>query len=154
MNIDKDQLVDGPFGSNACYEQNFEQGGQQITTWLCFGSGFTTSTLMTEGSKPVKDLTETSPELYKDLMHTDKEGRVWFPATITLPGKGMVFVDGNSKDNWEWAAVKAVPLSEEEIKSGRFPKDQDVKMDMLNGKKYPKTEFMDACEEIGFFNIT
>ena len=109
---------------------------------------------MTEGSKPVKDLTETSPELYKDLMHTDKEGRVWFPATITLPGKGMVFVDGNSKDNWEWAAVKAVPLSEEEIKSGRFPKDQDVKMDMLNGKKYPKTEFMDACEEIGFFNIT
>ena len=59
--------------------------GQNIKTWLCFGSGFTTSTLMTEGSKVVQDLIETSPELYKDLLHTDKNKRVWAPATITLP---------------------------------------------------------------------
>jgi hypothetical protein len=152
--INKDQLVDGPFGSNACYEQNFEQDGKQITTWLCFGSGFTTSTLMTEGSKPVADLMETSPELYKDLMHIDKDGKVWFPATITLPAKGMVFVDGTNKKDWKWAAVKAIPLTEEEKKSGRFPKDQEFRMDMLNSKKYEQKDFMDACEEIGFFQLT
>ena len=34
MNINKDQLVEGPFGSNACYEQNFVQDGKEITTWV------------------------------------------------------------------------------------------------------------------------
>ena len=41
--IDKDKLVEGPFGSNACYEQTFQQDGKDVTTWMCFGSGFTTS---------------------------------------------------------------------------------------------------------------
>ena len=89
MKLEQDQLVEGPFGSNACYEQTFEQQGQEIKTWLCFGSGFTTSTLMTEGSKVVTDLLETSPELYKDLLHTDEQKRVWAPATISIPEKGI-----------------------------------------------------------------
>ena len=96
MKLNQDQLVEGPFGSNACYEQSFEQEGKEIKTWLCFGSGFTTSTLMTEGSKVVQDLLETSPELYVDLLHTDKDKKVWAPATITLPEKGMVFLDRKS----------------------------------------------------------
>ena len=62
-------LVKGPFGSNACYEQSFEEKGEEIKTWLCFGSGYTTSTLMTEGSKTLQDLMETAPELHKDLLH-------------------------------------------------------------------------------------
>lgn len=151
MNTDK--LVEGPFGSNACYEQSFEQEGQEIKTWLCFGSGFTTSTLMTEGSKTVADLLETSPELYKTLLHTDKEKRVWAPATISLPEKGMVFIDGVSKDEWNWAAVKAIPITKEERKSKNFPKEQTHKMDMQNAEKYGKKDFMDALEYIGFFKV-
>jgi hypothetical protein len=116
MNIDKDQLVEGPFGSNACYEQSFKHDGGDVTTWLCFGSGFTTSTLMTTGSQTVNNAIETSPELYKDLMFEDKNGKVWLPATITLPAKGMVFIDGTSKDSWKWAAVKAIPLQENDKK--------------------------------------
>ena len=99
--IDKDKLVEGPFGSNACYEQTFQQDGKDVTTWMCFGSGFTTSTLMEKDSVIVKNTLETSPELYKDLMHVDKNNRVWFPSTITLPAKGMVFADGTDKDNWK-----------------------------------------------------
>lgn len=153
--INTDKLVDGPFGSNACYEQVIPgENNSSITTWLCFGSGFTTSTLMTEGSKPVNDLMETSPELYKDLMHKDKDGRIWVPSTLTLPTKGMVFVDGTNKKDWQWAAVKAIPLTEEEIKSNKFPKDQKFKMDMANGKKFKQGDFMDACEAIGFFELS
>ena len=151
MKLEKDQLVEGPFGSNACYEQTFNQDNQEIRTWLCFGSGYTTSTLMTEGSKPVQDLLETSPELYKDLMHKDKEGRIWFPATITLPEKGMVFVDGTSTKDWQWSAVKAIPLTEEEIKSGKFPEGQTFKMDVKQAKKFEQKDFMDALEVIGFY---
>lgn len=70
--INKDNLVDGPFGSNACYEQTFDQNGIEVKTWLCFGSGFTSSTFMDKDSDIVKETLETSPELYKDLMHVDK----------------------------------------------------------------------------------
>ena len=148
--MNKDQLVEGPFGSNACYEQEFVHEGQNIKTWLCFGSGFTTSTLMTEGSQTVNNALETSPELYKDLMFIDDKGKVWLPATITLPAKGMVFIDGTSKTDWQWAAVKAVPLQEGDIKA---TKDQTHKMDMKNIKYYKRNDFMDAVEHIGMFAL-
>jgi hypothetical protein len=153
MKLENDQLVEGPFGSNACYEQVFMQDGEEIKTWLCFGSGYTTSTLMTEGSKQVRDLLETSPELYKDLMHTDKQGRVWFPATITLPEKGMVFIDGSDKSNWKWSAVKAEYITPEERKLKNFPKDQTHKMDVKGASIFEQKDFMDALEIIGFYDI-
>ena len=152
--IDKDKLVEGPFGSNACYEQTFQQDGKDVTTWMCFGSGFTTSTLMEKDSVIVKNTLETSPELYKDLMHIDKNNRVWFPSTITLPAKGMVFADGTDKDNWKWAAVRAVELTKEEKDSGKFPKEQTHKMDMGNARYFEaKRQFMDALEVIGFYDV-
>jgi hypothetical protein len=148
--MNKDQLVEGPFGSNACYEQVFQHQGQEVKTWLCFGSGFTTSTLMTKGSQAVNNALETSPELYKDLMFEDDKGRVWLPATITLPAKGMVFIDGTSKDDWQWAAVKAIPLQEEDTKVSN---EQTHKMDMKNIKHYKRNDFMDAVEHIGMFQL-
>jgi hypothetical protein len=153
MKLEQDKLVQGPFGSNACYEQLYEQEGKQIKTWLCFGSGFTTSTLMTEGSKVVTDLLETSPELYKDLLHTDEEKRVWAPATITLPEKGMVFLDGSNKDQWKWASVKSIPITSEDRKIKSFPVDQTHKMDMKNIKHYEQNDFMTALENIDFYKL-
>ena len=82
---------------NACYEQHVDEN---VTTWMCMGCGFTTSTLMTEKSEIVAQAVSTSPELYKDLMFKDKDGLTWLPATITLPNKGMVFLDGTSKKDW------------------------------------------------------
>ena len=84
-------------------------------------------------------------------MHVDAQGRVWFPATITLPAKGMVFLDGTSKEDWQWSAVKAVELTEEEVKSGKFPEGQTIKMDMANAQKFGQKDFMDALEVIGFY---
>lgn len=148
--MNKDQLVEGPFGSNACYEQSFKHEGKEVTTWLCFGSGFTTSTLMTKGSNIVTQAIETSPELYKDLMFEDKNDRVWLPATITLPEKGMVFLDGTDKENWKWAGVKAVPLQEGDkiVTEG-----QTHKMDMKNIKHFEQKDFMEAADFIGMFNV-
>ena len=151
--IDKDSLVEGPFGSDACYKSSFEQEGQTITNWLCFGSGFTTSTLMTEGSTAATNLIETAPTLYKDLLHIDEDKKVWLPSTITLPAKGMVFLDGTNKDNWNWTAVKASRLTEEDIKSGKYPEGNEWKMDMKNKKVFGKDDFMDAMDHIGFFAL-
>ena len=114
------------------------------------GCGFTTSTLMTEGSTVVQQAIETSPELYKDLMSTDSDGHVWMPSTLTLPNKGMVFLDGTSKDSYEWAAVKAIPLQEGDKK---LNKEQTHKMDVQNAKRFSERDYMDALEAIGFFEL-
>lgn len=135
-------------GGNACYEQELEGG---VKTYFCFGCGFSTSTLMVEGSKLVADTLEISPELYKDLMFVDENKLVWFPATITLPEKGMVFVDGTSKDNWRWAAAKATEIEGGEKE--KYPKGQTHKMDMKNIKYYDQRDFMDALEYVGFFEV-
>lgn len=134
-------------GGNACYEQNV---GEDITTWMCMGCGFTTSTLMTKDGEVVKNAIETSPELYKDLMFEDTDKRVWLPATITLPEKGMVFIDGASKQEWKWAAVKAIPLQEGDKK---VSEGQTHKMDMKNVKHFKQKDFMDALENIGFYSV-
>jgi hypothetical protein len=134
--------------SNACYEQHINE---QLTTWLCMGCGFTTSTVMTEGSQPVKQAIESSPELYKDLLHKDEDGHMWMPATVTLPAKGMVFIDGSTKENWRWAAVKAVEIIKEE--KHKYPDGQTHKMDMKGAQYFNQREFMDALEVIGFYQM-
>lgn len=135
-------------GSNACYEQHINES---TVTWLCMGCGFTTSTLMLENSAPIKQVVESSPELYKDLMSKDEDGHVWVPSTVTLPGRGMVFIDGTSKENWKWAAVKAVPIPAEEL--SKYPSGQTHKMDMKNAKHFAQRDFMDALEVIGFYEV-
>ena len=134
--------------SNACYEQHINE---QLTTWLCMGCGFTTSTVMTEGSQPVKQAIESSPELYKDLLHKDEDEHMWMPATVTLPAKGMVFIDGSTKENWRWAAVKAVEIVKEE--KHKYPDGQTHKMDMKGAQYFNQREFMDALEVIGFYQM-
>lgn len=147
----QDQLVECKrCGGNACYEQHIDEN---TTTWLCMGCGFTTSTMMLEGGKLVADLMETSPELYRDLLFKDSDNRIWAPSTLTLPGKGMVFVDGNNKENWRWKAVQAVEITEEDRKLKEYPKDQTHKMDMQNAKVFGQREYMDALEVIGFYDI-
>lgn len=145
--MDKSNLVIcNRCGGNACYEQQLPEG---VTTWMDFGCGFTTSTLMTKGSKTLNTALESSPELYKDIMYVDKEGLAWLPATITLPNQGMVFVDGTSKDDWKWAAVKAIPLTD---KDKKINENQTHKMDMANKKIFAQKDFIDAAEHIGMFN--
>ena len=118
----KDQLVECKrCKGNACYEQYLDEN---IVTWLCMGCGFTTSSLLKEGGKVAADLIETSPSLYKDLLYTDDERKVWAPSTLTLPKKGMVFLDGTSKKEWKWAAVQAIEITNEEREVKNFPADQ------------------------------
>jgi hypothetical protein len=137
-------------GGNACYEQ---QLNEEVTTWMCLGCGFTSSTVLLEDSKLYHDLIETSPSLYVDLLTKDDSGKIWAPSTITIPKKGMVFADGTAVDNWSWTAVKAIKLTAEEIESGKYPEGNEWRMDMQNKKVFNRSDFMDAMEYIGFFQV-
>ena len=95
-------------GSDACY---VDEVNQDIKTHFCYGCGFQTNSLMKEGETFYENQVTVLPELYKDLMFKDGE-KVWFPSMINVPTKGMVFANGSSSTQWNWSAVKAVPVTE------------------------------------------
>lgn len=136
-------------GSDACY---VEEVNQDVKTYLCYGCGYMSNSLMKEGETFLEEQVSILPELYKDLLFTDNEGKVWMPSTINVPDKGMVFANGTNTQNWKWAAVKAVPIKEEEKhkypipgKSGQFYKNR---MDMSTMKDFDERDFMEALSYI------
>ncbi len=147
--IEKDKLTTCPHcGGDACYVQEVTV---DISIKQCFGCGYSSNSLMNEGNEFYELQIESLPELHKDLMWMDPETRdTWIPQTINIPDKGMVFANGNTKDNWRWTAALAIPTTE---KDEKVVKNQTHKMDMKNVKYFNQKDFMDALETIGFFAI-
>ncbi len=135
-------------GSDACYENNL---GADYKVYMCYGCGFTTNTLMTENSEFLEEQLEVLPEVYKDLVYVDGEGLNWIPSTISLPEKGMIFVNGASADKWNWSSVPAKELTEEELPN--FPEGSTHKMDMKKVKHFDERDFIEAMDYIDMFNI-
>lgn len=137
-------------GSDACYAQEVNES---ITNYQCMGCGFISNSLMKPNSEFINEQSEILPELYKDLFYEDDEGCIWIPSTVNIPTLGMVFANGTTKDNWAWAAVKAVPVAEEEqekyMKKDGTP--YKYRMDMEGLKNYPENDYMEALEYIGIF---
>jgi hypothetical protein len=137
-------------GSDACYTQEVSP---EITNYMCYGCGFISNSLMTEGSEFLTQQAEILPELYKDLMITDEHGKVWMPNMVNHPDKGMVFAQGSNRDEWRWTGVKAVKVTEEEKK--KYPKPgkkneyYEFRMDMTTSKHFGERDFMEALEYIG-----
>jgi hypothetical protein len=137
-------------GSDACY---VEEVNQDIKTYFCYGCGFQTNSLMKEGETFYEEQINILPELYKDLVNKDENGIMWMPSTVNLPQQGMIFANGPSKTDWGWAAVKAVPVLEEEKekypipgKNGEF---YEWRMDMTTLQMFPERDFIEALSYIG-----
>jgi len=130
-------------GSDACY---VEETNADIKTHFCYGCGFQTNSLMKEGEEFYNEQIEALPELYKDLLYTDDEGKIWMPSAVNLVEQGMVFANGPSGQKWGWAAVKAIELKEGDK---RVKEDQTHKMDMNSLQMFEERDFMDALSYIG-----
>ena len=159
-----DKLVNSPVcDSDACYESEFTTTDGPVKTWLCMTSGYTSNTTMTLDSEGLKQTMELTAELIKDLRLDlvppgGGEKLAWFPTTITMPERGMIFpepIKGAGKDEWMWTVVKAIDIPEEEQNKYPDPRNPGKfykkRMDMKNMKRYGKLEFMDAAEELGMF---
>ena len=148
-----DEIIDCPkSGGDLCYKMEINE---DVTNYFSLSCGFWTNTLMTPGSDFYEEQFSSLPELYKDLSWTDpKTGLVWVPNTINEPELGMVFVNGGTVDNWEWAATKAIEVKEEEKikfpipgKPGEYYKHR---MDMENLKSFDRERgYIDALSYIG-----
>jgi len=132
-------------GSDACYIQEVTS---EITNHFCYGCGFQSNTLMTEGSEFMNQQMETLPELYKALLFKDKTGKMWMPSGVADAGKGMIFAYGVSGKDWRWAAVKAVKRTKEDKKKNPNLKTE-YKMDMANQAYFQEKDFMEALDYIG-----
>jgi hypothetical protein len=115
--------------SNACSEVSNEK----LTIWTCFGCGFTSNTTMIEAN--IATTEEVLPELYKALRYVDIEGYYWYPTSVILDNKSMVFAEGKSIEDWKWSAVQS----------------KDGKPDMSTKKEFAEREFMEALDYIGYF---
>jgi ribosomal protein L37E len=134
-------------GSDACYVQEINE---QVKLYFCYGCGFQANTAMTRNSEFLKEQMEVLPELYKELMGEDENGVIWMPSVVNLPDKGMVFADGTNSQQWQWAAVKATLMSEEEkAKFKEKGKEYDYKMDMTTLTHFSERDFIEALSYIG-----
>jgi hypothetical protein len=116
-------------GGDACSEIS----NGVVTIWICMGCGFTSNNTITDTN--VEEMEATLPELYKDLRFKDKEGKYWYPNSVILDDKSMVFAEGTNVQDWMWTAVQA----------------KDGKTDMTTKKEFQIHEFMDALEYIDYF---
>ena len=116
--------------SNACSEIS----NDKLTVWNCFGCGFTSNSTMIKEN--IEQTEVTLPELYKALKFKDANGLHWYPNTVILDDKSMVFAEGNSIADWKWSAVQS----------------KDGKADMTTKKEFEERDFMEALDYIGYFN--
>jgi Zn ribbon nucleic-acid-binding protein len=126
----KEQLINCPrCNSNACSEMSDDK----IIIWQCLGCGFTSNTFLNEENS-VK-YKEVLPELYKDLEFIDEKGLRWYPTSVVMDDKSMIFAEGTSTSDWKWAAVQS----------------KDGKPDMTTKKEFNETDFMEALDYVGYF---
>lgn len=117
---------------------------ENVEVHFCYGCGFTATNQETKE--------ELLPELYRDLKYIDKEtGLVYYPSTLNIPTKGMVFAEGSSVKDWKWAAICAVKIAKKDIK--KFPEGQTHKMDMSTIQHFEERDFMDALSHINYYSI-
>ena len=120
-------------------------------SYNCLNCGFVASDLLKEGEYDLESYEAEMPELFKDIKHVDQEGRVWYPNVINLETKGTVFPNGSSKESWQWAGIKNVPLTEEEKENPRF-KEKQYKSDSKTLENFGMDYFA-AADYIGFFDL-
>ena len=116
-------------GGNACHEASNEK----LTVWSCFGCGFTSNSTIVEGN--LQEVESVVPQLYLDLKFKDTNGYYWYPNTVILEDKSMVFADGKTTEDWRWAGVQS----------------KDGNADMTTIKHFEEKDFMEALDYIGFF---
>lgn len=139
--------------SDACL---VNEVNETIKTYFCYGCGFQSCTLYTRGNDLFEQQFEVLPNLHKELMGEDEEGKIWMPITVNLPQKGMVFAHGTRAENWRWASVQAVEVKEEEKEKYPIPGKKgefySYRMDMDTLQEFdPEKGFIDALDSIGVF---
>lgn len=145
-----DNLTDCPCCDQkaCCYEVRINESKKMYS---CYGCGFYSSDLMIDGEFDSEEFESTMPQLHADMKRIDSQNRVWYPQSISIEQKGHVFANGSDKDNWNWSAIKTIPISEEEKDLPRF-QGKTHKSDSKSLQNFEK-DFVEALDYINFFQV-
>ena len=138
--------------SDACYVQEVNE---TVKNYSCYGCGFITNSLLVKDTQFFEEQMELLPNLYKELMGEDENGKIWMPSTVNIPEKGMVFANGKSSSNWNWSAVLAVEVKDDEKEKYPIPGKEgeyyEWRMDMEGMKEFGESDYIEALDYIGIF---
>tara|TARA_R100000541_G_scaffold59181_1_gene72184 strand:+ start:2246 stop:2689 length:444 start_codon:yes stop_codon:yes gene_type:complete len=140
-----DEIINCPrSGGDLCYKTEINK---DITNYYSLSCGFWTNSLMLEDSDFYKEQVSILPEIYKDLAWTDPKTKlIWLPNTVNVKENGMIFASGTDVKNWNWGAVKAILIPEEDREKY---KDEKYRADMSTIKYFKERDFIDALSYIG-----
>lgn len=154
--IIEDKKITCPHCSSTnCFQEDYKVETNQVSSYMCMGCGYTTTTLYKHNTEFVKNYEEQCPDLFKDLKFHDKEtDLVWYPIVLNFPDVGLIFPDGSNAFDWKWRAVPVKEVSEDEKTKYPVPNQPGeyykTKADMESSRLYAQSEFYDACK---FLNI-
>ena len=148
----KEEQITSPIdGSDKCFRIFSEP--ESAESYLCMTTGYSTTSGHKVGSEVLQSELDRVPELVQVLQHYDEErDLVWLPSIMNIPGKGMVFPEGQLED-WGWSFAPIVEIPEDERKNYPVPNKEgsffDSKLDIENAKRFDKNEFHKALIEMG-----
>ena len=129
-----------------CYITEIDETNK---AYFCLMCGFSTNTMMVAESQYLADAVASLPQLYVDALYKDERGLYWYPSTVNMPQVGMVFLNGDSLETAQWAAIKAVPIKDEEREKFKIKgtdKYHTHKMDNTTLKQFGKDGFLEALQ--------
>jgi len=148
-----EQKIISPVDGNVdfCFQSDDPTSG--VTSYLDYGTGYTSNSHLTEASEYVEAAEANQPKLVTELRVLDElRHLVWYPSVINIPMKGMIFPMG-TENEWTWEVMKVREVTEEEKEKYPMPeKDGEffkTILDVKGKKNFPKDKFIDALKEIG-----
>lgn len=137
--------------SKNCFQEDHKVEQNKVSSFLCMGCGYTTTSLNILDSEFVKNFEETCPELFKDIKFIDTTNNlVWYPTVINFPELGIIFPDGANPFDWKWRAVPVVAVTDKEKEKYPIPNKPgefyETRADMENSRLYSQEEFQEACK--------
>lgn len=139
-------------GGDLAYENTFENN---FKTTNCMGCGFSSNSMLSNGSDYQNQYEETLPELYKDLKFIDLDNKAWYPIVLNYPNKGMLFAEGTSDQNWGWTALLATKIEDNEKEKFKKPGVEneyfEYKMDAKTKRHFHKSDYISGVAYLGLF---
>ena len=149
MKVDYDSI--SPVTGNKCVLEE-SNPNDNTTSYLCMQSGFTTHEHLIEGSDFQKRYEERLTELMLSCkMICPDTDKAWYPTFMQMPG-GMLYIEGESNESWNWKVARVVPIIGEERKQYPIPGKENEyhtsRLDVDNANTYDNNDFQNALDEL------
>ena len=137
-----------------CKSKNcFESIDKSVTTYLCLSCGYTSNTLLKQGTDSLEEVMKTTPQLVKNLQIYDFTREIyWLPTVINMGDRGIIYPEGTT-DSWKWRYAKVVDVPEASQKDYPVPGTDGeyytTMLDVENAEEFKSTEFLKACKAMG-----